>query len=553
MESATFARTGSRLAAARSGQIPQFRQSLRWFLGLACLAGAMSAQATNQDSDPGALPWVPEVIESIDPYVPQRLGLDHFAESSSRDQVGVYTAQLSNGNQVVAGLVPDGYGNTCSDGTARCSIGLVQYTPSGQRVIWPNAGSNGRYSNNYVVYPGGSQNRYQYIRDVEALNGYIYVLVDYTQNSGQLGQQDVYTVMFREDGTYMGALAAFGVGNNISDTIDFYGAALVPINNDRMMIVATIWDFIGPDIAVNRQTIQHGGAAEGTLTWDTSWGDPYAENDQERVIFYFAPGFYCGETSCKAIANSAAKQEGFATPTDFYVQASIQIDGDDWDVAAVKISSENGNLKPEFNGTGWSRVAFDDTNSNKRDFGAGIYVYQDEIWLAAQVAREYHPGIGLAKLDGATGNDNTAFGIGGKIIFGGQGHDDYYPSNEPDDDIPTMISATGGRIGVVGYHIWEDQGENTLVDPFLAVVNAASGTRLDFRDHPVRRPDGSRYGDAVFYGVYGGPSPGSPFTVSGNGRDASAGNTLSYLSGRLLPLSGDRIFANNFGIGDDYD
>ena len=75
------------------------------------------------------------------------------------------------------------------------------------------------------------------------------------------------------------------------------------------------------------------------------------------------------------------------------------------------------------------------------------------------------------------------------------------------------------------------------------VINAVDGSLIHSARHPVKRPDGSRLGDAVLYSVYGGPSPDSPFTVAGEGRDASAGNTLSFLSGRL---GLDSIFANGF-------
>ena len=103
-------------------------------------------------------------------------------------------------------------------------------------------------------------------------------------------------------------------------------------------------------------------------------------------------------------------------------------------------------------------------------------------------------------------------------------------------------------IGVAGHEVSKNYGipVEIRVDPLLAVVNAVNGTVLDIDSHPVTRPDGSRYGDGALYGIYGGPSATSPFVVSGTGRDASTGNTMSYLSGRLIPVSSDRIFANGF-------
>lgn len=554
METATFLKIGSRRAAGKSGQSPHNHRPLSWLLGLACIAASLVAQVHTQDANAGTLPWVPAVIEAIDPYV-GAAGLDHFAASNSADQVGFDTAPLANGNRVVAGLVPDGNGNTCNNGTALCSIGLVQYTSAGQRVAWSNPGSNGRHSDQYSVYPGGSQNRYQYIRDVHVRGNFIDVLVDEPDAAHPdltLGHRNVRVVTFRDDGSLLGQWTAFGFASAQSvDNVDFYGAQMELMSNGKLIVAATAYDASGPFIAVTRLAIM----ANGLPTVDPSWGIPYGGSPATAFNFwrtYSGPANYCGAQGfCDVTASFVAKQAGFPVQTDVYVAGSIHISGSDWDEINLKISSDTGDVKPEFNGTGWARVGFNDPNSTLDDRAAGLYVYQDEVYVAARVARQYHPGIGLAKLNGATGSYTTVFGFGGQMVFGGEGSDEQFPQNSPDDHVPFAISATGGRIGVVGYHYWEDQGGTDFVDPFLAVVSAFSGVILDLGRHPVQRGDGSRAGDAVFYGIYGGPYHGSPFTVSGNGRDTNAGNTLSYVTGTFFPLSGDRIFSDNFGIGQD--
>lgn len=523
-------------------------------LTLACgVATAQSIDVVPTSARQGAdapAPWVPGVIAAFDPYYGP-IGLDHFAADNAADQVGAVTAQLSNGDRVVAGLVPDGNGSTCNNGTATCSIGLVRYSQANQRIVWTNPGDNGRFFDNYVVFPGGSATalRYQYIRDVKVMNGVIYVMVDTNDSSTGLGRQDVRIIAFNEDGSFLGIglQGVFGYANGGDLSEDFFGAQMVIINSDRMMVVATAYDSSGPFVAVNRLNI----LPDHSLQQDPDWGVQYGNTTVNRLTRYYGPGGYCDQPRCNVLAGYAARQEGFATPTDFYVGGSIQINGDDWDTIALKISSEDGSIKPEFNG-GWSRVAYDDTNSNFDDRGAGIYVFQDDVYLGAQVARECHPGIGLAKLNGATGDFIPDFGNGGKIRIGGEGSDDPQCSNGFADHVPFAISATGGRIGIVGLHHYIDQGELERVDPLLVVINAVNGQVLDFADHTVRRADGSRAGDAVLYSVFGGPNATSPFTVSGNGRDTAAGNTLSYLSGRFVPLSGDQIFADNFGTGDDH-
>ena len=534
--------------------------------GMACVAAATVAQAQQSsglDAAAGSTadtPWLPAVIAAVDEYVPSaafnggRFSLDHFADSNSADQEGLVTAQLANGNIVVAGLVPDGTADAgaCGDGTRLCSIGLVRYTPTGQRVTWPNAGANGRFSNNYVVYPQPGFNKFQYLRDVKVRGNYIDVMVDepdVNHAALTLGHRNVRIVTFRDDGSFLSQWGIFGVQNQSggTDSEDFYGAQMVQMNSTQMIAVATAYDSFGPYVAVTRLAILGNGA----LSLDSSWGTSYGGGDGfNRLIRYYAPSSYCGGGDCDATASYVAKQEGFPVQTDFYVAGSMHISGNNWDPYALKISSADGSTKSEFNSTGWSRVAFDDANSSLDDRAAGLYVYQDDVYLAAQVSRKCFPGVGIAKINGATGADNIAFGSGGKTVFGGQGNA-MICFSPPGGDYPTAISATGGRIGIAGYRHHGLTGISNLYDPMLAVVNAVNGSVLDFDFHAVNRADGTRYGDAVLYGIYGGPLPTSPFTVAGNGRDALSGNTLSYITGRLIPVSSDRIFTSGFGAGDE--
>ncbi|MEO5560430.1 MAG: hypothetical protein ABIO49_11120 [Dokdonella sp.] len=543
------------------------RRSTRVLFGLACVAAATFAQAQQSSGFDAAAesatdtPWLPAVIAAVDEYVPSpafnggRLSLDHFADSNSADQQGLVTAQLANGNIVVAGLVPDGTADAgfCGDGTRLCSIGLVRYTPTGQRVTWPNAGTNGRYSDNYVVWPGGSAaNRYQYLRDVKVRGALIDVLVDRPDVSRSgLGRADVVIATFKDTGDFVGFGTVFGASGSGSESEDFYGAQMVQMDSSTMIVAATAFDSIGPYVAVTRLVT----ASNQTPTKDANWGLPYnaAPNSfyVNRLIRYFAPSSYCGGGACDATAGYLAKQEGFPVQTDFYVAGSMHISGNNWDPYALKISSADGSTKSEFNTTGWSRAPFDEANSSLDDRAAGLYVYQDDVYLAAQVSRKCFPGVGLAKINGATGAYNAAFGGGGKTVFGGQGNAPICFS-PPGGDYPTAISATGGRIGIAGYSHHGITGISNFYDPMLAVVNAVDASVLDFGFHAVKRADGTRYGDAVLYGIYGGALPTSPFTVAGNGRDALSGNTLSYVAGRFIPVSSDRIFTSGFGIGDEH-
>lgn len=502
----------------------------------------------NTDETAIAVPWSGEFIEAIDAYVPSpsfnggRLGLDHFAAPNSADISGGVAAELPPfGDVVVAGLINR---NTA---TGLWNLGLVHYTTSGTRFFWANP-ANGYFGNQYAVHPASSTPTYQYIRDIKVLNGIIHVMVDeQVQSQSGLGRQNVRIVSFKSDGSLLSDVGVFGYSTT-TDPNDFYGAQMVPISSTRMIVTALTYDNIGPYLSVSRMTINGAGA----LVQDNSWGEPYGAGcgvgicpPLNYLVRYYSPSSQCSSPPCNAIPGYAAKAVGMTT-TDFYVAGSVQWNGNDWDTFVLKISSDTGLVKPEFNSTGWSTYRFDQPNSSFEDRAAGLYVYQNEIYLAAQVAQKCHAGIGMAKINGANAALITAFGGTGKTVFGGQGDAPFCFTGSYVDK-PYAITATGGRIGIVGHQTNTNLiGGGYTVDPMLAVVDAVGGAVLDIARHPIRRADGSRMGDGVFYSVYGGPSPTSPFTAAGAGRDASAGNTLSYLTGRFIPISADRIFANGF-------
>lgn len=547
-----------RTAAERPAPAQRFRA--RVVAGaLLCLALFSTSVLGAAESEPRStprpeMPWLPTVIQALDPYVPDpslfggRLALDHFASGNSADFAGWISAPLSNGDIVTVGLVSAwGSGNSSS---GLRNLGLVHYNAVGQRVAWTNAGSYGFNGNEYLVYPNVDPPQYQYLRDVKVANGWIYILVDVQQQAQSgLGRQDVRVVQVREDGSSFTSWPTFGYSFDAQlDDADFYGAQMVLMSPTMMIVAATGYDIFAGYVAVTRLLIQ----SNGVVTEDPEFGYPYGgDTSLDYVRFYGAPADYCAAGNhCTLTASFAMKPVGVDSD-DFYVAGSRRWDGDDWDPYAVKISSITGHTKPEFTPDGFSSAPFDQPNSSFADYAQGLYVYQDEVYIGVQVDRGCHPGIGVAKLNGATGDYITSFGDGGQIVFGGRTRDDPDCFNPPDDDIPLSLSATGGRLGIAGYSHWTDQGDAEHFDPMLAVVDAATGSVMSFRSYPALRADGSRLGDAILGSIFGGPSPTSPFTVGGQGRDASAGNTLSFMTGRFIPASADRIFASNFGQGDD--
>jgi hypothetical protein len=484
-------------------------------------------------------PWMPDVVQSTNPYLPDptfntgHFVFDHFAGPTAGDNSGLVSAALSNGDIVVAGLVAQsGHANPAN---GLWNIGLVRYNAAGQRVAWSNPGAYGFNSDQYVIYPSDAAPIYQYMRDVKVIGGVIYVMVDTPDPSHSgLGRQNVKIVAFREDGSTLNqgvlGIDVFGAAGIGVDQEDFYGAQIVPIDSTRMIVVATDYDANGPFMAINRLTI----LGAGGISRDTTWGSYYGDTSNNTIMRYHG--------SAAATVSYATTAVGFSGLQEFYVAGSVEPQGDS-DIYVQKISSATGAFVSSFGNSGTAVIGFDQTGGSHDDFIAGLYVFQNDVYVAAQVAQKCHPGIGLAKLNG-TGALNTAFGGSGKIVFGGQGNATPCFSG-PVDDVPTSISATGGRIGIAGYHHGGIPSLSNTYDPMLAVVNAVNGSVLDLATHPLTRADGSRRGDAILYDIYGGPNADSPFTVSGNGRDTTLGNTLSFVTGKFVP-QGDGIFAYDF-------
>lgn len=484
-------------------------------------------------------PWDPDAILAIGDYVAspsfnnRRYYIDHFAGPSNADQVGGVAAELSNGDIVVAGLVPNFQtSGTCNNGTALCNLGLVRYNRHGVRLAWSDPNGFGFYSNNYLIYPNNAASGFQYIRDVKVQNGTIYVLVDVPNLSqAGLGRQNINILSFSENGRPRGSISVFGLSSNASDQEDFYGAQMSFTGPGKLIVTATDYDGTSSYLAVSRLNIDAGGG----LGQDTTWGSSYAGSGN-RIIRYPANVPYT--------VNYATTPVGFSGQRDFYVSGSLDAQGDS-DVIVLKISSVTGSYKPEFGGNGFASVDFARPNSTHDDYAGGLYVYRDDVYLAARVDEQCLESVGVAKLNGVTGGLVSAFGTAGKIAFGGF---DTPCAAYRVGATPTAISATGGRIGVVGIQrSWAPGGPSGFdnYDPYLAVIDAVTGSVIDEGRRIVIRPDGTRAGDAVFYSVIGGPDVLSPFIAVGNSRDTLAGNTLSYLTGMFIPDS-DLIFANNF-------
>ena len=542
--------------AERSGFEPNLAPNHRrvaivgWLFMFGLLAYTLGAQAKAGGMPESPAPWMPQSVQAIDPYLPDsgfnngHFVLDHFQGPNGADEVGGFAARLSNGDIVVAGLVPDfGTVGTCGDGTNVCSIGLVRYSPAGLRQTWVDPGSYGHFQDQYVIYGEiiSGHHTIRYIRDVKISNGIIYVLVDVNDIYGNRGNVAIYA--FAEAGQPLYNQTIFGSAEPIyqGDPQQFTGAQMVFVSQSRLIVAATASPNNGDPTFLSIARLTVNGQQ---LVVDPAWGQAYQGGPNRSVNFHAPTSPFCAtNASCSSYATYAVKAEGSAS-TDIYVGGSYQFSGNDWNVFVLKISSETGAIKPEFSPTGWRSLSFNQPGSTLNDRAAGLYVDQDNVYVAAQVAQKCNPGIGIAKLSNSTGALDTLFGTNGKNVFGGDaGHP--YCYGYFNDEVPIAMSITGGRIGIVGYRHFTNQYLVGLYDPTLAVVDASNGAILDFDTLPVTRADGTRYGDAVLSSVFSDPGSNS-FIVAGNGRDAANSNTLSYITGIFVPSSADRIFGNGF-------
>lgn len=514
--------------------------------GIAPVSGQALAQRAAVDADPQD--WPPDVILGTTPWIPDPAyldgvyGVDRFAGPNNADYQGRAAVRLPNGDTVTVGLVAHpGNGNPAN---GLWNIGLVRYNAAGQRVAWSNPGAYGYFGNQYIAYPFSTTPFYQYVRDIKYLNGYLYVLADYqNQSTGGPAGQDVHVLVFNQSGAFVDDWFAFGWFDNPGNA--HYGATLVPLSDDRLMAVATSYGAGGPFVVARKFIVNPSGA----LTSDTSFGNAGRAE-------YAAPDDLClpAARPCRAVARAAVIAGGLlqvgVTPS-VYVVGSVNYDGtDNWDAFVLNFSGTSGAAINSFHDDGWREVFFDQADSDFADLGVGLSVVrslgagggtiQTRLYVAAEVDRRCFGGIGVAKLDGA-GDYVTAFGMGGKAVFGGSGAS-ICPSFGARADVPHDMARNGNRLGIAGWGTSINLGGTAATTPMLAIVDTETGDVEDLARHPVERPDGTRWGDGQLFGIVG--STDGSFSVAGHARDASTTNRLMFVTGRFV--GDDTIFADGF-------
>ncbi|MEO5621906.1 MAG: hypothetical protein ABIO74_12920 [Dokdonella sp.] len=477
---------------------------------------------------------------------------DRFAAITTQNyQIASKLARLSNGDVVVAGIVPAAFQPA---GANSNNIGLVRYGSDGSRVPWPSPTPAYSYFNNmYVDYPNSNAHTFNQVRDIAVIAGFIYVLVD---AQAAIDDSDAYVLAFREDGSFIDIYGAF------TTNLDEGGAGLVaysiPNCNGVLscpMLIA-VGNYIVPApslsdyrhiITAKRFAIGTNGfptfTPNGTLHVDTTFG-PFGNGAND----YIAADSSCVSASnCSVIATSVAAVRTNSLNPTVYVGGEYPSTGQLSDTVVLGIDGNSGALFSDFGDGGFKTTPFNLSQNFPADAAVAIVATTgggraaDEVYVVAKVSLDCASGVGVAKLRGVNGVLDAAFGTAGKVVFGGS-NNVFCPAPPVVTTNPFAAVLNGERLAIVGEQGLYDEPNNSVTyDPSLAIVRTTDGLVSDQR---WRRPTQS---NGTPWGAY---SRWVSVISDGNARFTTAAilldpNTGSTLFGTMR-LSSDRIFGSGF-------
>lgn len=504
------------------------RARILFRLALLTLLFGSAVQAAVNDSDP----------YSYDPtFNGGKIIDDRFAGAAGNRYLAQKLVQLTNGNVVVAALVPAAY----QANGANYNLGLVQYGPDGERIAWTNPTSAySYYYNIYIDYKNSNSETYTAIDDIKQFEDFIYVLTEHTDSStAYYFITDVFTL----DGTFVQAYYQGGsLGRDHGAGMIFYTYPLksvggIPQSITKLIVVTSYSGPYGsgPVIGVYRSDVN----ADGTLTYDSSFG-----NGGSGVVFHVFPGVLCGAAYCSVQATSvSALRTNTSSPT-VYVAGGVQISGSNWDAFVMALEGNTGALSTTFGGGSGSYLQpYNLSGSDQFDQAQGIVATTtgnestDVLYLASSVDDQCGgSATALTKLNAAvivpggkyvTMPDAT-WGVGGTTTFGG-----YLASGGCAgvvDTRPSALLIDGNRLVVGGTQNAYDESR-----PMLAVVRASDGALTESASYSPAPWD------------QGGISA---LVAAGSGKYTATGTMLDAANqGELVGtfrFSSDRIFGNGF-------
>lgn len=512
--------------------------------------------------------WIPALFATIgltsttlalptDPYTldPSFNGAaaieDRFAGGANAAYHAQKLVRLGNDRKVVAGLVPQF--QQPNQGNGRYALGLVQYGPDGERLAWSNPTPGYiHYENRYLIYPrlsSGNPGHFTAVRDIKAVAGYIFVLIDYQAGTGN-GDADI--LVFGEDGALVAHYLAF------SSSFDETGAglAIYSVPNCNGVLACTkiiaVASYVAPGgrsiITAKRYTVGTGGppafTPTGELIIDTAFGQ-WGNGAED----YLAPDSLCfAQTQCSVVATGVSAVRTQTGAPTIYVGAQARWSGEDSDTTVLAIFGPNGVAIPGFGTNGFARHPIN-AGSSRRESVIGVVAVagdggpiSDRIYAVSDVAMPcaFSRGVGVVKLTG-NGARDLAFGNSGYRVFGGSS-DPACSQMSMGGTEPAGVTLDGERLVVVGAEHFFAPVFGPEPEPFIAVVDASRGAVREMR---IQRPLRANGG-----GAYWGGASWQDVVANGNGVYTATGLLID--TDVNLPLFGtvrfasDRIFGNDF-------
>jgi hypothetical protein len=367
-----------------------------------------------------------------------------------------------------------------------------------------------------------------YVADIKSYHGNLYVLATQTYHaSNGLDKYQAAIVAFSENGAYLGwwfiRLDDDVYNNPRAMDISANGRLTLLAGNSAGGLWTRMW--------TARFTIDAGGSP----VLDTGFGNGGAASfDLPSAVSGCAAAALGG--NCPISGVDIAHEASLLLPVSppFYVAFTKKYDESGDHDPCIAAFTGSGQLRAAFNSSGIRCYPFDDSGSNHDDEAVAIDTdfhatgsfpptYVQDIYLLANVSRQYSSGSGLLRVDSA-GAPVTQFGGTGKILWGGCGST---CTVNLGNDIPLAFARSGNNIGVAGH--WKP---NLVDQPELAIVDALSGAISDFHVHAIPT------GDANYNDIVGDPLG---FTGAGWARDGSG---RMFVTSHLIPsrIADDTIF-----------
>lgn len=507
----------------------------------ACVAGPAIAVDAGKGDDPAAYEPLPYVAsrdeDELAPFAAERYAYDpafanhgvftdQFAGSPGY-YVGQKAVRMANGDVIVAGSV---YIN------GDYQLGLVRYSPSGRRKTWSSVqDAYARYSKQYVVFPNTASPdpALTGVADIRQYGGNLYVLATqkYRASNG-LDKYQPAIVVFSAEGEFRGWWYI-----RIDDDV-YNGPVAMDINsNGRLTLLA---GNSGGGWWTRFWTARYKINADGVPILDTNYGNGGASMFEVPTSLSSCPAAAIGGL-CPISGVDLAHEAGLVAPLEpaFYVAFTKKYDNSGDHDPCIAAFNSGGQLRTSFGTNGVKCYPFDDGGSNRDDeavalhatfhseFGGGVIRTVQDIYLLANVARQYNPGTGLLRLD-SSGAQVAEFGGTGKLLWGGCGASCTVNLGA---ETPLALTVYGRVVAVAGH--WKPQ----LVDqPQMTMVDSTSGTIASFEVLAIPS------GDANYTSIVG-DSKG--FTAAGWARDGAApSSNKMFVTSRLIPkrIADDTIF-----------